>query len=419
MQKVWLIAACAVFSATLAGCSKDVPGSVSYTLRALNAVPDAEALDVIVDNNVKVTGLAVGATSGYESVGAGTHTVKIRSSTTGVVLVEKSIFVASKHTALMIYGRRSAISVLTLNDETGSPSSGKAKVRAVNLSAEAEAVDVYLGTVDLASATATLSSIAYESSIDFAEVTGGSQTLAITAAGTKDVRFQSTGQSFAAGSIYTVAVLASGGGQLANAVVIGDAGGTFIPNSLGRVKAMNAMGDATVVTFKADGAALLSNVPVATSPGYVALAATNHSFQVEAVNVPGVAIASIPQAVGPARDYTLLAVGSAGQAGLVALTDDNSVPASGNARVRFVNGLSVPADVLVNLASQASGLSPRTASPYFSIAAGTDYTITFSNPGGIGVLATLSSVELVSGYVYTVYLLGNPAAPSAVLVRDR
>ena len=40
-------------------------------------------------------------------------------------------------------------------------------------------------------------------------------------------------------------------------------------------------------------------------------------------------------------------------------------------------------------------------------------------PFTTGVLATLSPVELVTGYVYTGYLLGNPAAPSVVLVRDR
>lgn len=419
MQRVWLVAVCAILSAVLAGCGKNAPGSETYQLRAVNAVSDAEALDILVDDNVKATGLDVGSTSAYAGVGVGTHTVKVRSSTTGVVLVERSISVTSKSNTLMVYGRRSGIALLTLNDETGSPSSGKAMVRAVNLSAEAGAVDVYVATMDLASASATLSSLSYGSSIGFVEVTGGSQTLVITTAGMKDVRFQATNQNFAAGSIYTVAVLPSGGGALANAVVLGDEGGTFLRNSMGRVKAVNAMSDATVVTFKADGAALLSNVPVAASSSYVASAATNHSFQVEAVNVPGVAIASISHALAPARDYTLLAIGNAGQAGLVALADENYVPASGTARVRFVNGVSVQADVLVNFASQASGLSPHTASPYYSIGAGADYNITFSNPGGIGVLATLSSVELVSGYTYTVYLLGNPAAPSAALVRDR
>src|SRR5258706_8086136 len=212
MQKVWLMAACDILAAALGGCQKNAPGSESYQLRAVNAVPDAEALDILVDDNVKATALVAGSTSAYEGVGAGAHTVKVRSSTTGAVLVASSISLTNKSNTLMVYGRRSGILLLTLNDETGSPSSGKAKVRAVNLSAEAGTVDVYLAAADLASASATASSLANGSSTDFVEVTGGSQSLAITTAGTKDVRFQATGQNFAAGSLYTVAVLPSGGG---------------------------------------------------------------------------------------------------------------------------------------------------------------------------------------------------------------
>src|SRR6185369_4689252 len=119
-----------------------------------------------------------------------------------------------------------------------------------------------------------------------------------------------------------------------------------------------------------------------------------------------------------ARDYSMVAIGDASQPALAVLADENFVPATGTARVRFVNALSGSntVDVLVNFASQVSGLGPRSASSYYTLGPSTTYTITFANPGGIGVIATLTPLEIDAGLVYSVYLLGSPAAPRAILV---
>lgn len=106
---------------------------------------------------------------------------------------------------------------------------------------------------------------------------------------------------------------------------------------------------------------------------------------------------------------------------LVAFSDDNSLPNSGFAKLRFVNAQARTAsvDVLVNFASQSSQLAYARASTYYQLAPSTTYTITFATPGGVTVIATLTPVELDSGGVYTAYLFGTQAAAQARLVRDR
>jgi hypothetical protein len=79
------------------------------------------------------------------------------------------------------------------------------------------------------------------------------------------------------------------------------------------------------------------------------------------------------------------------------------------------------ADVLVNFASQASAVAYGGASAYSQFIGGTSntYTVTFSTPGGVTVLASLSGVTFDAGAIYTAYLLGPPASPQVKLVRDR
>src|SRR5262249_9138868 len=145
------------------------------------------------------------------------------------------------------------------------------------------------------------------------------------------------------------------------------------------------------------------------------------TFQVEASKVPGTTLASLAQTLDPAKDYTLLAANRLAQIQLVAFADDNTVPSTGFARVRFANAMvgSTTVDALVNFASQATGIAFAGASTYYQLAAATDYTITFASAGGVQTIATLTPVELDAGNVYTLYLLGTTSTPQVKLVRDR
>ena len=221
----------------------------------------------------------------------------------------------------------------------------------------------------------------YAATTDYAELAAGNYQFILTAAGTRDVVFQSAQQGLTEGSVLTLAVFPAIGGRLVNAVP-----------------------DAPGLNFKADGATLLSNVPFTGTSSYVATASGAHALQLE-----------------PAKDYSAVAVNPLGQVQLVALADDNTLPVAGFAKLRFANMLvdGGSVDVLVNFASQASGVACKGASGYSQLVAATNYTITFATPGGISVIASLWPVELVAGAVYTAYAFGSGASPQARLVRDR
>jgi hypothetical protein len=418
------VAACAAL-VVVAGCHNSGYDQNTAQLRALNAVVDAEPLDVLVDDGVKATAVSLGNASSYTEINSGTRDVKVRSDTTQTVLSDKSTgFTSGTNVTLLIYGKRNAVQTAVLTDDTTTITSGRAHVRVVNLAPDTGGVDLYVGNGDISSLPATISGAAYTGVTSPAEVVPGSYQLTITTAGTRDVLFQSDPQAVAAGAVVNVVVVPALGGKLVNVTLLAQGVGgtsTTLVNSLARVKAVNAIADSSGVNFRADGAPVLLNVPYGAASSYVTLAQGGHALQIEASNVPGVAIASQTRAFDAARDYSVIAAGATAAAQLVVLADDNSLPAAGLARVRFVNAMPGPAsaDVQLNFASQVSQLPYGAASSYYSIAPSTTYTITFTSPGGLSVLATLSPAELDAGAVYTAYLVGTAGAAQARLVRDR
>ena len=425
MKKAWWCLSAVVAVIVLAsGCHNGGRAQNSTDLRVMNAVIDAETLDLLVDDNVRASALAVGTTSSYSEFDSGTRDVKIRSATLGTVLVEKSVAFASANQTLILYGKRNAIATTLLTDDVASPSSGKLKLRVVGLSPDAGAVDVYVAAGEIDGVPPTISSVTYTGLTDYTEIAGGSYRLVFTTASTKEILFQSAARDLSSGAKLTVAIFPSAGGKLLNAVLLaaGDsAAATFLPNPLGRLKAVNAIPDSPNLNFRADGTALLSNVPFTGTSSYVTAAAGMRALQVEASNVPGQAVAALSKTIDPARDYSIVAANPFSQAEIVALADDNTLPASGFARLRFANMMvdSSVVDVLVNFAATTSALPYRSASGYYSLAGGTTYTIIFATQGGISVLATLPAAELDASGVYTAYLFGNPLSAQARLVRDR
>ncbi len=425
MKRGLWVAAAIGLAALTGGCKNSGHAQNSTDMRVLNAVVDAEPLDVLVDDDVKVAALPLGSTSSYSEFSAGTRDVKVRSSTAQTVLSEKSVsFASGQNSTLLVYGKRSSILTQLLADDTTSASSGHFRVRVVNLSPDTGPVDLYLTASDVASTPAVLSAASYGTVTGSAEVVSGSLKVAITSSGTQDVLFQSAAQAFSDANLLTIAVMPSLGGKLVNAVVLaqGTSGsGTLLTNSLGRLKAVNAIADSTALNFKADGVTLLASVPFMGSSGYVTTAVGARMLQLEASNVPGSNIATLTRQVDSTRDYSVVALGGLASPQLVAFADDNSLPVAGFAKLRFVNASTGvgSVDVLVNFASQASGLAYASASSYYPLAPGTTYTITFSTPGAVSVIATLTPAELDAGGVYTAYLFGAAGSAQVRLVRDR
>ena len=425
MKKIWIAAAMAALG-LLAGCHNGGHNQNTAQARVLNAVVDAEPLDVLVDDSVKATAVPLGSTSAYFEVNSGTRDVKVRSSTTQTILSDKNTgFPDGANNTLLLYGKRASLATSVLTDDTTAIStSGHLRVRVVNLAADSGTVDVYLANGDISALPVTIPSATYSAVTASAEISPGSFQVVITTAGTRDILLQSAAQSFTAGQYVTIVIVPSPGGKLVNAILLVQGTGgtaTFVQNPSARLKATNAIADASAVNFRVDGTALLLNVPFAGSSSYVTVNGGSHTLQLELANVPGTTAASLTKTLDPSRDYSLVAVGTSAAPQLAALTDDNSSPAAGFAKVRFVDALAgmSSVDVQVNFASQVSGLAFASASSYYNLAPSLTYTFAFATPGGLTVLATVSNQEIDAGAVYTVYLLGSTGSPQIRVVRDR
>ena len=423
MKHAALIASALIALGVLSGC-KGSHNQNTAQARLLNAVVDAEPLNMNVDDSTKASAVALGSTSAFTEVTSGTRDIKIISSTTQAVLLEKSLaFPDGTNDTVLTYGKRAAMTASVLADETTTISTGHLRVRVVNLALDTAGVDVYIGTGDISTQVAAIAGAGAGNVTASAEISPGSAPITIALSGTQDVIFTSSAQTFTAGSYVSIVVVPSPGGKLVNAVVMVQGGSTtFLQNPIARVKATNAIADAPAgFNFRADGAPVLLNVPFSASSSYINITGGNHTLQIEPSNVPGTIAASLTKSLDGAHDYSLLALGTSAAPQLIALTDDNTGPALGLAKLRFVNALagSTTVDVQVNFASQVSGLAFGTASSYYNVVPSLTYTIAFASPGGLTVLATATPIEIDQGAVYTAYLMGANSAPQIRVVRDR
>jgi hypothetical protein len=423
-KHLWIAAAVAVL-ALVPGC-KGKNSQNQTNMRAVHAVVDAEPLDILVDTDVKVSALSFGSTSAMVQFDSGTRDVQVRSTTAQTILNDKQVsFASGVNSTLVIYGRRAAMQTQVILDDTTSPASGNFRIRAMNLSPDAGAVDLYVTTGSISTSSGSIvPAAAFGALTGAAELLTGTLQITLTTSGTQDILFQSAPQAFTDNSTYTVVVLPSLGGKLVSAILLTQGAnptGTLLQNPLARVKAVNGIVDSSALNFKSDGTVLLTSVPFMGSSSYVTTAAGSHTLQVEASNVPGTIIVSNVKQLDPSRDFSAVAFGTLATPALLAFPDDNSLPTAGFGKIRFVNALvgSGTTDVLVNFAAETTGLAFGAASTYFQVTPSLTYTFTFATPGGVTVIATLTPVEIDAGAIYTIYLFGTPSTAQIRVVRDR
>jgi hypothetical protein len=421
MLKSWL----ALFAAclfVLAGCSSSNNSSSAPTrLRVLHAVPDAETLDILVEDEERVDGLAFSATSSYFDLSSGNRAIKARSNVNGAVLTARNATLSTGISySMFLHGNRSAIQTTLLVDDTGDPSANKIKLRVMGLNPDVGITDLYVTpTADISAVTPIYLSISYGTVIDYAEFDAGTRYLTFTTGGTKDIVFQSAPITFTSGQKLTLATIASLGAKLSNATLMGTEGGTFIGNGLARVKGVNGLAGSTL-KFNFGTTASAGDIAFGTGSAYATVLAGSTTVSVESAGVPGVILASTTTTLAPARDYSVVATGTLAAPVLSVVADGNNVPIGAASRIRFVNASAGtgPVDVLLNFVSRATAVLPGTESAYLQVASGTTYTVTFVTPGGTTVIASVDG-NLETGGVYTAYLFGPASSPSARLVRDR
>lgn len=189
-----------------------------------------------------------------------------------------------------------------------------------------------------------------------------------------------------------------------------------------RLRVVHASPDAPAVDVCADGAVAFANAAFPAATDYAELPAGTYAVRVVAAgagcNSSAVIAAPLPLSAG--QDVSVVAVNTLDAIEPLVLVDDNTAPAAGQSRVRFVHaGPDAPTvDItLTDGTTLFNDVSFKEASAYLSVAAG-KYDLQVRDETGAAVVLTLSDVTLAAGRVYTVFavglLAGDPALTALV-----
>lgn len=182
-----------------------------------------------------------------------------------------------------------------------------------------------------------------------------------------------------------------------------------------RIRVMNASPDEANLDVLVDGKAVATNLAYETDTGYLSVSSGSRHLQIEP---SGTTTPIIDQmiTVNSGTDTTILAANFSSRIAPVVLADDNSVPSSGNIKLRLVNAApslgsftgTLAADVYVNapgtdinsVGPTISTLAFEAASGYQSLTA-TNYEVIFTNAGLKSIVIDSGSLAFSAGQIRT------------------
>jgi len=397
-----LVALSLLPSAAQAGRASDAPAR----LRAIHAVPDFGAVDIYVNGNKALSDVTFFTVSPYLEVPAGRYKVQVIPA--GESLSNPSLFVINRSYNLKpgrdytLVARGSVASgrvgPTLLRDDNREPAVGSARLRAAHFSPDAPAVDIFIN------GEKAIEHLSFRRVTGYLEVPAGTYEVGIAPTGGDPIF--TTSLTVEAGKVYTAwasGLLGGAGAQAFDVRPSIDA--EFEP---ARIRAVHAVpdiagspvdvyvNDVKVVTF--DFFSVTDYIAVPGGTYKICVVPAGGDPKTQAV------IAATVRVTG-GKDYSVIARGTGGDFGATVLEDDNTLPASGNVRLRAAHfSPDAPAvDIFVNGARAITNLSFKQATGYLEVPAGT-YTVGIAPTGGSPIFTTSLSVE--AGKVYTAWANG-------------
>jgi hypothetical protein len=422
----------------LGACSSSNKGGGTAQVRALNLTTDLPSIDLYEGDNKNFSAVVTDAITGNVGFDANTYTLKVKSAGDPLSLFTGSYALAGdKHYTAVVYGRQTALNIVTLPEDEDNTQigSGNARVRVLNATTDTGTLDVFVTAngASLTGATPLQSAITPGQLGGFREISAGAYQLRITGSlttstttgGTKDVRID-TPITIPAGTFSTI-VITAGGGVLVNATLVVQQGDkTTLRNTKARVRVAASVPSNGLVAVNVGGVDVSVNLRSPSLNSYVLVPGGTPTVTTK-VN-QGVVDAN-PRTLAAGSDYTLLVWLPAGATvpQVLQFADDNRLPGSSTAtNLRMINGVG---------SSDSFSLYLDGVQVFYSVLAGTssDYTslgITgsqqlnvLSDQGGNAVFsdtASNTSVNLLTGNsVYTIFVLSGNATPTGNKSRDR
>lgn len=411
----------------MAACTAEGQKNNVAKLRVFNAVYDSGSLKINASENGDiVTQLTPSSLAPYVEVKSGSQTLKVTTAA-GTQILEQSTSIGSDSKQLFIVAGTTGNYVgYVVDDAYTDPADGKFRFRVLHAAAGVAALDAYLiaTTDDISQVNPTVSALAYRSTGSYIETTAGTFKLVLTPNGSKEVIYESDPIAFTAKQVVSFLVYPTGSGKLAGVSQLAhtDTGsGSVVPSKISRFKAANAV-LGTTMNVLVDGALRLAGIPQPAISSYQSVTAGTRNVRIESTTAPGTALVAGSQVFEPAREYTLLAVGSGTSTSLIALPDNTQTLNTGKVRIRVINAVTGgdPVNLLVNFITSATGVTVNSASKYVELDIGT-YNISVGSASTGANLFTLTAQEFTSdnaGKMYAVLLTGTPGNIQAALLSD-
>ena len=393
-------------------------------LRMVNASSGYSALSLVVDDETRLSSVAYGSSDGYIDVDPDKTDTEVRRAGSSTALVSFTpALTKNRHYTVLAYGGEGALKTLLLDDNVDTPDSGKTLLRIINAAPDAGTVDVYITGSDdsLADAVPLQLAAAAGTVNSYLTVNAGTRRLRVTATGSKtDLRLDLSTLALPSERAATLVITPGSGGVLVNALLLTEQGGIArLDTTQARVRVAAAVADSGAVVASAGGVSLAAGIG---APAVGAYKLVTAGAVAPTVTVNGVAVATASTTLTAGADYTLMVYGPASAAAAVWLDDDNR-PAtdSTKAKLRLVHGigdLTAALALSVDFVPVADSVTRGTDSAYYADLAPSitaDYLVTA--PG----LTSLSGVDktFVAGGVYTLFVAGSTAVPTAMLIKDR
>ncbi len=437
--KAWLAGVMAL--TVLTGCSgidditnddSDSDDDASIAKVRLVNLTSAGDLMLTVDDSTFIQNVGTGSASSYADLAADAYSIVVSSASAALTATSTaSLSLSADHVySLVAYERGGQIKFFSWVDETGDDDtdtdavSGYTYLTVMNAGSDAGLLDIYVvepGT-SLEGLSANFSSVSAASMSLTSAISAGTYDIIVTASSRQDdVRLKLESVVIGSAEIATLVLTNTTGGALVNGALIKKGGEVaFHRTDKARVRVVAALpagtsSNARVRSWIGDTELTAISAPSVSS--YQLVAAETGNYDVE---VDGQAVAVLPTAnFVSGGDYTLLVYGSdASSAGVSVLTDNNQLPTSG-VRIRLLNGAVAAAGV--SLSANYANLFPEvaygTGSGYTGISAGTT-RLDLTSPA-YAFTSYTSSVNMLTGGVYSVLVLGETSNAIILLNKDR
>jgi hypothetical protein len=424
--RVWAGMAWALAAATLVSCGGN-NNSNTANLRLVNATLTHASITLLANSTSLIPATALDTVSSFFGVSTGSPALQINDATSGIVLATTAPSLAGgQHYALVAYESGGTLRTAVIGEDTAAPASGTAVLRIFDTATDAGAVDVYVTdpSVDISTLSSPTFSFAASSSTQastFLSFAPGTYRIRVTGAGnTSDLRLDIPSVVLTSQQIDTAILTPTTGGTLANGSVLIQQGAyTASRNTSARVRLAAAVSSSAIVTASAGGTTIATSF-VSPAVGAYAIVPSGAAFT---ITVNGAAVAAPAAALAAGSDATLLVYGNAGSATSSLIADDNHLPAlAANLKLRILNGITgaaSPVTLEANFAVLASNVAPGTASAYSVFAAGTTTTQLDVVSSSTQVQLYSSALAIPGNAVYTLFMVGDAAAPTGQLRRDR